>query len=115
MSLTNRQRVPGSSTRSMTRAACPPLSGIEANSTKLTLITPSVAAIGVGNGSLVVCANGDEASNSAPTTTRVMNLAIGLGPRFYLQLIFAACQRRPRIETEEWRAAWITRLLESPA
>ena len=56
MSLTNMRRVPGSSTNSIIRAASPPTSGIEANSRNLTRITPSVAGIGAGNGSVAVCA-----------------------------------------------------------
>ena len=53
MSLTNSRRVPGSSTRCIMRAATPSMSGSEANSRTLTVMTPSVAAIGVGNGSLL--------------------------------------------------------------
>ena len=46
-------RVPGSSRRRFTRAASAPASGIDANSTTLTLMTPSAAGIGSGNGLLV--------------------------------------------------------------
>src|SRR5262245_35654734 len=53
MSFTNSRRVPGSSIRFIIRAAAPATSGSDANSRKLTRITPSVAAIGAGNGSLL--------------------------------------------------------------
>ena len=54
MSLTNRRLVPGSSTNCIMRAASPSTSGSEANSEMPTVITPSAAAIGEGNGSLLV-------------------------------------------------------------
>ena len=43
MSLTNRRRVVGSSTRVIMRAATPSMSGSEANSRSVTVMTPSVA------------------------------------------------------------------------
>ena len=43
MSLTNRRRVAGSSTSVIMRAATPSMSGNEANSRSVTVMTPSVA------------------------------------------------------------------------
>ena len=53
MSLTNRRFVAGSSTRVIMRAATPSMSGSDANSRRVTVMTPSVRAIGCGNGSFV--------------------------------------------------------------
>jgi hypothetical protein len=50
------------------RAAWPLMSGSDANSTKLTVITPSVAAIGAGNGSLAVCADTSDVMRTSNTT-----------------------------------------------
>ena len=72
MSLTNSRRVPGSSTRSIGRAGIgPPRSGSVANSTKFTLMTPSVALMGVGNGSVGVCANTEAPASSAAAKIRM--------------------------------------------
>jgi hypothetical protein len=49
----NRRRVAGSSRSRIMRGATPPESGIEANSTNYTVMTPSAAGIGAGNGLLV--------------------------------------------------------------
>ncbi len=57
MSLTNRRFVAGSSTRVIMRAATPSMSGSEANSRSVTVMTPSVLAIGCGNG-WFVCPGG---------------------------------------------------------
>ena len=54
MSLTNRRPVPGSSTSRIIRGDWPSTNGREANSTTPTVMTPSVAGIGSGNGSSVV-------------------------------------------------------------
>ncbi len=76
MSLTKNRRVPGSWDMSIIRAGSPPTSGIEANSTALTRITPSVAAMGRGNGSLPVWANAGTATRSVASVTRISPIAI---------------------------------------
>ena len=53
MSFTNMRLVPGSYDISIGRAGSPLTSGSVANSTKFTLMTPSSAGIGLGNGSRV--------------------------------------------------------------
>ena len=57
MSLTNRRRVAGSSTRVIMRAATPSMSGSDANSRSVTVMTPSLLTIGCGKG-LFVCPAG---------------------------------------------------------
>lgn len=65
----------GSSTRIIIRAGSLLVSGREANSTKLTSMTPSVAAMLDGKGSFGARANAQGAiSNTAPAT-RVMRTA----------------------------------------
>ena len=53
MSLTNRRRVAGSSTRVIMRAATPAMSGSDANSRSVTVMTPWSRTIGCGKGSFV--------------------------------------------------------------
>ena len=53
MSLTKRRRVVGSSTSVIVRAGTLSMSGSDANSRSVTVMTPSSRAIGCGNGSFV--------------------------------------------------------------
>ena len=71
MSLTNRRRVVGSSTRVIMRAATPSMSGSDANSRSVTVMTPSSRAIGCGKGSFVCPAGSGPAERPAPEPTGV--------------------------------------------
>jgi hypothetical protein len=51
------------------------MSGRVANSLKLTLMTPSVAGIGVGKGSVVSCASAGELKSKAVTVRRLRNMS----------------------------------------
>ena len=70
MSLTNRRRVAGSSTSVIMRAATPSMSGSDANSRSVTVMTPSSLTIGCGKGSFV-CPAGSGRRSAPPLSRRV--------------------------------------------
>ncbi|MDO8679153.1 MAG: hypothetical protein Q7R30_11410 [Acidobacteriota bacterium] len=59
----------------------PAASGMVAKSAKFTAITPSVLLIGVGNGSVVLCANTGDATSMATTKMRIMQFILSDAPR----------------------------------
>src|SRR5688572_32559643 len=84
MSLTNNRRVPGSSMRSIMRAATPSLSGIEANSATLTVIADLTESIG-GSGVVVRCPSSGDTVNAiaamarnGPAIMRVLRGGLGV-------------------------------------
>src|ERR671918_388369 len=79
MSLVNSLRVPGSSTSTIGRLGIgPPRSGRVANSTKSTLMMPSVALIGVGNGSFGACPE-----THAPASNTAAEIRVKVIPAYY--------------------------------